>query len=108
MNMTENICYNCFRENPAGQVCPHCGYDPSKAWQDYPLALPHGTVPDGRYILGRVLGQGGFGITYVAQEWNSKQLMAVKEYLPDSLGISVLAEVEDAILKGLSVQAADR
>ena len=82
-----DICYNCFQTKPSGVPCPHCGYDQSHAREDYPLALPHGAILDGQYILGRVLGQGGFGITYVAQEYRSRKLVAVKEYLPDGMAI---------------------
>jgi hypothetical protein len=49
--------------------------------QAYPDALP----PQHRlhwYVLERVLGQGGFGITYLARDTNLDQLVAVKEYLP--------------------------
>ena len=80
-----DICYNCFQTKPSEVSCPHCGYDPSHAKEDYPLALPHGTILSGQYIIGRVLGQGGFGITYVAQDHQSKKLVAVKEYLPDGM-----------------------
>jgi hypothetical protein len=34
------------------------------------------------YLLERVLGQGGFGITYLARDTNLDQLVAIKEYLP--------------------------
>lgn len=34
------------------------------------------------YVLERVLGQGGFGITYLARDTNLDQLVAIKEYLP--------------------------
>lgn len=47
----------------------------------YPDALP----PQYRlhwYVLERVLGQGGFGITYLAQDTNLDQPVAIKEYLP--------------------------
>ncbi len=34
------------------------------------------------YVLERVLGQGGFGITYLARDTNLDQMVAIKEYLP--------------------------
>lgn len=83
--MTENICYNCFKEKGENEICPHCSFNPQQNKEKYPLALPCGTVLCGRYILGRVLGQGGFGITYIAQDYQTKELVAVKEYFPDSL-----------------------
>jgi serine/threonine protein kinase len=34
------------------------------------------------YLLTRVLGQGGFGITYLARDTNLDQMVAIKEFLP--------------------------
>ncbi len=65
--------------------CPHCGYDPDWDASRYPSALHHGSILAGRYIVGRVLGQGGFGITYVALDRPAGQKCAIKEYLPVSL-----------------------
>ncbi len=78
-------CYHCFQEKPNNGTCPFCGYDPSRDKEKYPLALPEGTILGGRYIVGRVLGEGGFGITYVAQEYATKRLVAIKEYLPGEM-----------------------
>lgn len=79
-------CYNCFQSMADGAaVCPSCGYKASAQTDKYPMALPPGTVLNGRYILGRVLGQGGFGITYVAQDHKTGSLVAVKEYFPDTM-----------------------
>lgn len=39
------------------------------------------------YTLDRVLGQGGFGITYLAQDTNLARHVAVKEYLPLDLAV---------------------
>jgi len=84
--MGQGICYNCFQEKAeeAG-VCPHCGYDPAEDAGKYPLAIPAGTPLGGLYILGRVLGQGGFGITYLAQNYKNKKLYAIKEFFPDNM-----------------------
>jgi hypothetical protein len=47
----------------------------------YPDALPaHYRLH--WYVIERVLGQGGFGITYLARDTNLDQPVAIKEYLP--------------------------
>ena len=76
------ICYSCFAEKSTAGACPRCGYDPASDEGKYPIALRAGSILNGRYIVGRVLGQGGFGITYLAQDYQTKGLVAIKEYLP--------------------------
>ena len=76
------LCYQCFREKGAETVCPFCGYDPTGSAKKHPMALRPESILNGRYILGRVLGQGGFGITYIAQDYQTKERVAVKEYFP--------------------------
>ena len=78
-------CYGCMKplDAPRG-ICPHCGYDNRegpKAQQ--PHALPCGTVLNGRYVVGRVLGQGGFGITYIGWNVSLDMPVCIKEYYPD-------------------------
>ncbi len=79
-------CFNCFLEYEDNySMCPYCGYDPAADTTKFHNALPHGTPLGGKYIIGRVLGQGGFGITYLAKDFNSGELVAIKEYFPDSM-----------------------
>jgi serine/threonine protein kinase len=46
------------------------------------LALPEGTELVGDYRIKRVLGAGGFGITYLADEQALGRVVTVKEYFP--------------------------
>src|SRR5262245_1020740 len=46
------------------------------------LALPEGTELVGDYRIKRVLGTGGFGITYLADESALGRLVTIKEYFP--------------------------
>ncbi len=62
-------------------VCPHCGFDPRTA-KKYAGVLPPFSILNGRYLLGRVLGRGGFGVTYIAKDLATNRICAIKEYWP--------------------------
>ncbi|MEE0419103.1 MAG: protein kinase [Lachnospiraceae bacterium] len=86
MNESFNtICPNCFADRIEDNVCPACGYD-RKAEQTNSMALPPFTMLHSRYLTGRIIGSGGFGITYIAYDIMSNKIRAVKEYVP--LGIA--------------------
>lgn len=76
------ICYECFRavENECG-VCPYCQFD-FRHYKVSERALRPGTILNEKYTIGRTLGEGGFGITYLA--WNNSHgaKIAIKEYYP--------------------------
>lgn len=90
MTTTQTLCYNCFRQvaDPSAP-CPHCGFDLGENQQKFPVALRAGTVLNDRYIVGRVLGQGGFGITYVAFDTQLQARVAIKEYMPSEMATRV-------------------
>ncbi|HPC91616.1 MAG TPA: bifunctional serine/threonine-protein kinase/formylglycine-generating enzyme family protein [Myxococcota bacterium] len=48
------------------------------------FCLPAGALLDDKYRIGRVLGSGGFGITYLAVVENLGLRVAIKEYMPRS------------------------
>ena len=68
-------------EEIQGYPCPHCGFDP-RSVKGIEYALPMGTILAGKYLVGRVLGQGGFGITYVGWDIALERKVAIKEYYP--------------------------
>ena len=53
---------------------------------DTRLGLPVNTVLDGSYRITRVVGVGGFGITYEAEDINLATHVAIKEYYPFDFG----------------------
>jgi serine/threonine protein kinase len=68
-----------------GSACPRCGWREDTPPAS-PLYLNPRTILDGRYLLGRVLGAGGFGITYLAWDLNLDIKLAIKEYFPSAFG----------------------
>ena len=77
------LCPGCMQpKHPAAPDRCHWAADGGKLSV---LQLAPGTVFDGRYLLGRVLGQGGFGITYLGWDRNLNRKLAVKEYFPRDL-----------------------
>ena len=78
-------CMGCMEEFSARfSLCPECGYiigTPPKL-KSY---LRPGLILSGRYMLGRVIGQGGFGITYIGWDEKEKRKVAVKEFFPSAL-----------------------
>jgi serine/threonine protein kinase len=51
--------------------------------------LPPGCVLGGKYEVGRLLGRGGFGATYLAWDANLRVRIAIKEFLPRQLATRV-------------------
>ena len=78
------FCYSCMLQlDTEVPVCPHC-----KSRIPYvPLHqedLQPGTRlgEDGRFIIGRALGHGGYGITYIAYDTKMDVRRTIKEYFP--------------------------
>jgi serine/threonine protein kinase len=79
-----NFCLGCMEEKGVSKTCPHCGLSVG-AEPESVLHLPPGIVLQDKYLLGRALGQGGFGITYLAWDMTLNIKLAIKEYLPQQL-----------------------
>ena len=79
--MELNKCLGCM-EDFQGYPCPKCGFDPQQI-RGNEYALPPQTILAGKYLVGRVLGQGGFGITYIGWDIALERKVAIKEYYPN-------------------------
>lgn len=105
------LCMSCMQNKGSTAVpCPHCDYD-ERQQKSHPLYLQPRTLLKNQYLIGKPLGQGGFGITYVGlDKWLQKKV-AIKEYLPSALAtrdfltsaIVPVKKQEDAFKKGLQL-----
>jgi hypothetical protein len=81
----DSLCMGCMDPKQGG-LCPNpdtCGWREGTEARSFPQ-LPPRTSLENRYVLGRVLGQGGFGITYLAADLREYRKLALKEYFPSS------------------------
>ncbi len=91
----KQFCENCF-EPITGDVCPACGYNPADSAHD-PLTLAPGSILVNRYVVGRVIGKGGFGITYLAYDALTRKKIALKEYFPYGLAQRTSESIEVSV-----------
>ena len=81
MRTNKNVCLYCFGDLDKDRVCTRC----RKRADDTPSPphhIPQRTVLNGKYLLGKALGEGGFGITYLAWDLTNGVKIAIKEYFP--------------------------
>lgn len=74
-------CYNCMNKISEGSFCTTClteNVDKSIAHH-----LKPGTLLNNKYIVGNVIGEGGFGITYIGLDTTLDIRIAIKEYYPN-------------------------
>ena len=74
-------CPYCMTPVSEDGSCPSCGLT-SGSYTPLPHHIPPGTVLMERYLIGRVLGEGGFGITYIGCDLRLELKVAIKEYFP--------------------------
>ncbi len=85
-NDEKRICYGCMRKLSESGECP-CGWRNTYDEEERETFLRPGTLLDhGQYLVGRALGRGGFGITYLGRKQDELGLkVAIKEYFPKKL-----------------------
>lgn len=93
-------CLGCMEEfEDEYEICPYCGYEigtpPKEAYHMIP-----GTLLADRYIIGRVLGFGGFGVTYIGWDTVLLRKVAVKEYLPGEFSTRIPGQTQITTYEG--------
>jgi len=76
-------CISCFKDIPEElEICPYCGYIEGSSVKATNY-LEMGAILASRYIIGNVIGNDKFGVTYIAWDGKLEQRVAIKEYLPN-------------------------
>ena len=92
------FCPSCMsKAAPVDGKCPVCGHDVNI--QNAQYQLPVNCILNGRYVVGKVLGAGGFGITYIGYDLKLDSRVAIKEYYPSgaanrSISLTVIPTTE--------------
>lgn len=80
--MSDHYCIYCMEKtNSEAERCAHCNRP-----RNYEAPVHHikpGTILKGKYLIGRALGEGGFGITYIGRDLTLDMRVAVKEFFPN-------------------------
>lgn len=74
------LCFNCMKLSESSHTCPYCNNSDNSARAPYHITP--GSKINRRYIVGRSLGEGGFGITYIGFDERLNRRVAIKEYYP--------------------------
>lgn len=77
---TDGLCFGCMHTLDKDGHCSYCDFELEK----YEMS-PHCMCPGeriNRYVIGRVIGEGNFGITYIGRDMLLERVVAIKEYFP--------------------------
>lgn len=97
-------CYGCMNEYQTDSwICPNCGYD-QRTLPENALHMRPGSLLSNRYLIGKVLGFGGFGVTYLAWDHVLQQRVAIKEYLPSEFATRAAGKTEVTVFSGNKAQ----
>src|SRR5208282_5058030 len=83
-NEQTSYCAGCMEESALDSYCAHCGWSDAERPQVQENLPLHSVLKD-RYYVGRALGRGGFGVTYLARDLLLSVKAVVKEYFPQGV-----------------------
>ena len=71
--------------------CPYCGFS-IQNYKQVQNSLPLYEILDGKYLVGKVIGVGGFGITYIGWDFYQGKKICIKEYFPRGVAARLTEE----------------
>ncbi|MCI8447694.1 MAG: PASTA domain-containing protein [Eubacterium sp.] len=97
-------CMGCMAQMADDErICRYCGYQKGTDVKEAYYLLP-GTVLKKKYLIGRVLGYGGFGVTYIGWDHVLQRRVAVKEYLPSDFATRSYGSMRVTVFSGEAAQ----
>ena len=90
-------CMELIDEND--EYCENCGYlNNDESTQ--PLNIKPGTIIGDKYIVGKSIGSGGFGVTYIGWDTVLERKVAIKEYLPSEFATRCYGQTQVTVFSG--------
>ena len=77
--MEKELCFGCMEYIESETAGCRCGFNAAE-YECEPHHLKPGTMLKERYQVGKVMGEGGFGITYVGRDMVLDLKVAIKEF----------------------------
>ena len=107
------LCMGCMNiVESTDAPCPYCGFLLSAYIGSEKCLQPY-EILNGKYMVGRVLGIGGFGITYIGWDFYQCKKIAIKEYFPKGVAERIIKhgttvyssslDVSEDYMRGLSI-----
>ena len=102
-------CLNCMHifqvpddKQDMNYQCPTCGFIENTPPEEE-TSLKPGTILKDRYVIGTVIGVGGFGITYRTWDQVLESMVCVKEFFPQGLAV----RTQEATVSALTSKGTD-
>ena len=94
------ICLKCMGQYDDNRIiCPHCGNNEENR-PDNALHMKPGSILSERYIVGKSIGFGGFGVTYIGWDALLETKVAIKEYLPSEFSTRMQGQTQVTVFSG--------
>ncbi len=100
----DKLCMGCMEIlDSTYKVCPKCGFSLGMYKQPVNTMSPY-EILNGKYLVGKVIGVGGFGITYIGWDFYQSKRVCIKEYFPRNVAIRAAGTVPSGDVASYSIE----